>query len=276
MITLDNVTFNYGSFSLFKNLKTEFKTGSIYGLLGKNGAGKTTLLKLISGLLSPREGTITVLDKKPLAREPEFLESVYLIPETFYLPALTGKAYVEFYSPFYPSFSAEDFEKHMKELELSDSQVLRTLSYGQKKKFLLAFGLATRTSLLMFDEPTNGLDIPSKRVVRKLLAGAVLDNRTIIISTHQVRDLQNLFDTIVLLDSGWILFNETVQKLSDRLTVKTVQSLTEVSEPVYYEEVPGGFSVLLKNDGKEPGYVDIEFLFNALTSKQQEIRALLA
>jgi ABC-2 type transport system ATP-binding protein len=190
MITLEQLTFGYYSEKkLFHNLNLEFKTGNIYGLLGKNGAGKTTLLKLICGLLFPQQGSCTVKGFPAQGRNPEFLNDIFLITEEFYLPAITIRTYQQIYAPFYPGFNQERFRENLKEFELNPQALLTTLSYGQKKKFLLAFGLATDCACFILDEPTNGLDIPSKRQFRRLLAASLDPDRMFIISTHQVRDL---------------------------------------------------------------------------------------
>lgn len=211
MLQIDKLFFQYeNTATLFANLKLQLGVGNIYGLLGKNGAGKSTLLKIIAGLVFPREGSCQVLQHETRLRLPQLLQEIYFIPEEFYVPAVTVNAYVKLYAPFYPKFDAKILADALKEFDLVTNKKLTALSYGQKKKFLVAFGLATNCKLLLLDEPTNGLDIPSKSQFRKLLAGSLTEDKAIVIATHQVRDLENLIDTVIILDAGRIVAQQSV------------------------------------------------------------------
>ena len=216
MINLKDVDFDYGiDRSVFRKLNVEMFPGHIYGLLGKNGAGKTTLLKIMSGLLSIVNGKITTLGFSPKERKVAMLQDIYFLPEEPYTPALTIKNFVKVYAPFYPNFSREQFDDYLKQFEIeSFNAKLQRMSHGEKKKVLISFGLATNTKLFILDEPTNGLDIPSKAVFRKIMAAAVDASRLIIISTHQVRDLHSLIDHVIILDNGEILLNQSVEDVN--------------------------------------------------------------
>ncbi|MBL7698347.1 MAG: ABC transporter ATP-binding protein, partial [Chitinophagaceae bacterium] len=188
MISLNYLTFRYSrKRELYKELSLTLKTGSIYGLLGKNGAGKSTLLKIICGLLFPSSGSVVVNGHTPRKRQPSFLQTIYLIPEEVYVPPISIKKYVSLFSVFYPHFDEKDFYEYLGILEVQDNGKLTSLSFGQQKKFVIAFALACHTPVLILDEPTNGLDIPSKLRFRKLIASAMNEDRLIIISTHQIR-----------------------------------------------------------------------------------------
>ena len=163
MIEIQNLSFGYRKKKLlYRDLTLTMETGSIYGLLGKNGAGKSTLLKNLSGLLFPFKGNIMVNGFIPGKRLPAFLQTIYLIPEEVNVPALTIRAYEKLFSPFYPSFDPEQFHNYLEQLNVKDEGKLNTLSFGQQKKFIIAFALACNTRILLMDESTNGLDIPSK------------------------------------------------------------------------------------------------------------------
>ncbi|MBI9098452.1 MAG: ABC transporter ATP-binding protein, partial [Spirochaetaceae bacterium] len=247
MISIDNLYFQYGKNKLFTDLHLHVDSGNIYGLLGKNGAGKSTLLKIISGMLFVDQGSCTVKSMSSFKRLPQVLEDLYYLPEEFYLPPLKSSEYEKMYGELYPRFDKEKFNTYLQEFELdpgSDKR-LSKLSLGQKKKYLLAFGLASGTSLLLLDEPTNGLDIPSKRQFRRLVAMAMSDHRTIIISTHQVKDVENLIDPVIILDNGRILFNETMESINRNLTVSMEKK--EVSDALYSEENIGGYTTVCKN-----------------------------
>jgi ABC-2 type transport system ATP-binding protein len=275
MVRMEDVTFRYGKKTpLFEGLNLELETDTVYGLLGKNGAGKTSLLKLLCGLRFPESGTISVAGFSPERRHPELLEELFLIPEEFPSPAVTVRQYAWMYGAFYPRFSGEAFESYVNEFELERDQKISEMSYGQKKKVLLAFGLAANTSLLLLDEPTNGLDIPSKGQFRRLLAGAANDERTILVSTHQVRDMENLIDPIVILEEGQVIFNHTVDEVTERLTMGITSD--EPEGALYAERALGGYAVVGARDGGPASRIDLELLFNAVTSRSAEIDRLFA
>ncbi|MBN2601632.1 MAG: ABC transporter ATP-binding protein [Candidatus Marinimicrobia bacterium] len=275
MIELTNLCFAYKNKApLFDRLSLKITEGNIYGLLGKNGAGKTTLLKIICGLLFPQQGSCDVLGFTPQKRYADMLKDIYFIPEEFYTPALKINEYVFLYAPFYPHFDPRAFENYIATFDLPTNEQLTSLSYGQKKKFLIAFGLATNSRLLILDEPTNGLDIPSKSQFRKLLAAAMDDNRTIIISTHQVRDIGNLIDPIIILDNGKIIFNQTTESISRKLSVTLQKTEPDAANALYSEKTLGGYVVINENRGEADSNLDIELLFNAVINNQQHMGKL--
>lgn len=278
MVQLTDLSFAYtkGKRALFDHLDLGLTGGNIYGLLGKNGAGKTTLLKIICGLLFPRGGSSTVLGCDSRRRSPEFLRDLYFIPEQFHVPPVTVGAYRGYYAPFYPRFSNADFDAWLEEFGIKPTQRLSALSYGNKKKFLVAFGLATHCRLLILDEPTNGLDIPSKSRFRKLVAGALTEDRLFIVSTHQVRDTENLIDPIIILDDGRVVFHHTTQEIAARLSVRTVDDPSRVENALYSEKTLSGSRVVApRTAGAESG-IDLELLFNAVISDTGRMEALFA
>lgn len=267
MIELKNLSFGYKKRQpLFKELDLTIPTGNIYGLLGKNGAGKTTLLSIIAGLLKPKEGDVNVMGYTPFDRLPSFLSQLYFIPEELHVPSMSIKAYEETYAPFYPNFDHRQFDQYISEFGLDKQHKLTKLSHGQKKKVIIGFGLATNCALLILDEPTNGLDIPSKTQFRKLLASSISDDRTFIISTHQVRDMANLIDPIIILDSAQIIFQQSVEAITSKVAFELQFSEPAADEAIYYERVPGGYMTLQENTTGESSYeeIDLEILFNAI------------
>jgi ABC-2 type transport system ATP-binding protein len=200
---------------VFQNLSLSLGAGHIYGLLGKNGSGKSTLLKNIAGLAFPAAGKCLVHGMPSSKRPVALLEELYFLPEEVYVPQLTPAQFLRATSEFYPRFSITDFYASVKTLDVDPEEVMSRMSYGQQKKVMIAFGLATNTSLLIMDEPTNGLDIPSKVQFRKLIASGLTEDRCVIISTHQVRDLDSLIDTILVLDHRRIVVNRSVDELTE-------------------------------------------------------------
>lgn len=275
MIEAKNVSFGYKKRKLlYQNLNLKLEAGSIYGLLGKNGAGKSTLLKNFIGLLFPTSGEIAVNGFEPKKRWPSFLETIYFIPEEVYVPALTVEGYKKLFSPFYPTFNEKQFYSYLEQLDVKDKGKLNGLSFGQQKKFIIAFALACNTKVLLLDEPTNGLDIPSKIKFRKLIASIFTDDKIIFISTHQIRDLDNLIDRVIIVDNGELLLNASVSDIAEKLCFKTVSELSSPDEILYSEDSLKGFSVVARNTNAEDSKVNLEHLFNAITGKPTVAKAI--
>jgi ABC-2 type transport system ATP-binding protein len=272
MIAIKNLTFNYAKKQqpLFNELDCELQTGSIVGLLGKNGAGKTTLLKLMIGLLFPDKGDISILGHEPAKRQPSLLQDVFFVSEEFYLPPISINNYVKANAGFYPRFDKELLLRLIKDFELPETKSLQKLSYGQKKKFLISFALATKCHLLVLDEPTNGLDIPSKSIFRKVLAGSLDEDQLVIISTHQVKDVENLIDKVLMLDNGKFIMQKDLYEIGSQLNFSTVSS-AEGEHILYSEMVPGGFRVITQQENGTSN-VDIELLFNAIANGHEKLK----
>ncbi len=276
MIQIKDLTFGYTkSKPLFSQMNLSVEGGNIYGLLGKNGAGKTTLLKLAAGLLFPEKGTVSVLGSEAGKRKVSALSGMYYLPEEIYLPRMSGKSYTKIFSPFYPGFSTEQYNRSLEEFELDEGETLTEMSYGQKKKFLLTFGMATNCTLMLFDEPTNGLDIPAKSKFRKLLASNLTDDASYIISTHQVRDVENLIDPVIILHNRKIVFQKNSFQIAQRLSVKLYKE--QPAEGVLHaEKVLGGYAVLGERTDEEESHVDIELLFNAVIKNPHSVNRLFS
>ncbi|MCL2132188.1 MAG: ABC transporter ATP-binding protein [Lentimicrobiaceae bacterium] len=276
MIELKNISFGYKKKKiLFNELDLEMSAGHIYGLLGKNGAGKTTLLKITSGLLFAKNGEIKTLGFNPAYRKVEMLRDIYFLGEEMYVPPLSIRDYVRVYAPFYPNFSREQFEDYLQQFEIeSKEDKMQKLSHGQKKKVLICFGLAANTKILLMDEPTNGLDIPSKSMFRKVMASAIDESRLVVISTHQVRDLHSLIDAVVILDNGSILLNHSVEEITNKLVFKIMEDVSHQESVLYSEDTVRGVLAVAENKHKEDSNLDIELLFNAAIVNKEKIKEL--
>lgn len=271
MIQITNLHFAYKKKPVFNGLDLTFQSGYIYGLLGKNGTGKSTLLRNICGFLFPDKGTIDVLGFVPGKRKPDFLKELFIIPEEFDLPDVSIQKFVRCNAPFYPHYNAQQFETYLKEFDIPSENTIQQMSYGQKKKLLISFALACNTSLLLMDEPTNGLDIMSKSQFRKVLAGAIHENKCIIISTHQVKDLEALIDFITIIDEGKILFNHSINTILDQLTFKLSFDETDFEKALYAESSLTGHAVILPNEENESGKIDLELLYKAVITNGPEL-----
>lgn len=266
MIHLQNIDFFYKKKApLFTNLNLELESGKIYGLLGKNASGKSTLFKLMVGALFPKSGMMAIDGYNMINRHPDILAQIYYLQEQFNTPDLSIRKYGEIYGDFYPHFDKANYKRIIGIFEMDLSQSLRSLSYGQNKKAMIAFGLASGCKYLLLDEPTNGLDIPSKGKLRTLIASEIEDHQTVIISTHQVRDIASSLESVIIIDSGKVLLSQDLFEISNKLyfTHSTNESVT--GDVFYSELAGGGYIHIMKNENNEPSDVEIEALFNAIT-----------
>lgn len=275
IVELEKLNFGYGKDELFHDASLRLEPGNIYGLLGVNGAGKSTLLRLIAGLLFPSSGGINVLGYEPAKRSPTFLSALFVLPETFVLPTVTDKEYIKMLAPFYPSFEEAQLERFLQEFEVPRGRELNKLSQGQQKKFLLSFGLACNAKLLLLDEPTNGLDIPSKGLFRRLVAESLTEDQTILVSTHQVRDLESLIDAIIILSDGSVLCNKDISEMTSYLRMSLSTARPEADEYLLYSEPTlSGFASLWCDKGAPGGQLDFELLFKAVINSSDKFAEL--
>ncbi len=272
MIKIKNLNFSYPrKRQVYQNLSLSIEEGAVYALLGLNGAGKTTLLNLIAGFLIPQDGTCKVFGCEANKRDPKMLEEIFFVSDSGEFPNRRVKSFCNLYSDFYPRFNQTFFNDCLDEFGLHSAMSLKSMSLGEKRKVMLSFALATKCRLLMFDEPTNGLDIPSKATFRKLLASSLDENQTIIMATHQVRDLANLMDRIIIEHQGKLLLNEKVDHISEKLSFGLPADQVSDAHLLYKA---AGFSkneTVSINCSNRPGQVDIELFFNAAITNPTEI-----
>lgn len=287
MIEIQQLSYEYSKKNpVLSDLNFQIKPGNIYGLLGENGVGKTTLLSLISGLTRPTIGKIEVSIKdsnnktkifEPFNREDKFLENIFYLPEFLISPKVSLKKYVALYSPFYPNFSQEDLDTYTDLFKVVSDTKLNTLSFGQQKKAMVAFALACNTQILLLDEPTIGLDIPSKVSFRKVITMASTEDKCIVISSHQVRELENIINPIIILQKNNVLLNNSIEEISKKLWFGTVESLDNEEQDgkiLYYEDCIGGYYVVKHNIKGENSKLNIEFLFNAALNNEALFKIL--
>lgn len=276
MIQIKNISFKYAGQKdhVFNGFSLSLEQNRIYGLLGKNGTGKSTLLYLISGLLRPKGGSIQTLGFESSKRRAEMLQEIFIVPEEFDLPAMSLDAYVRLYEPFYPKFNREVLNNCLRDFELPLMLKLNELSMGQKKKVYMSFALAAGTRLLLMDEPTNGLDIPSKSQFRRVVAQNMTDDRTLIISTHQVHDVEALLDHILIISQSNILMNESVTDICNKYSFEYRQP-SEMDGDVLYAEpsLQGNAVIARRTEGSAETQLNLELLFTYITKENKLGRA---
>ena len=272
MITIDNLGFSYGEDIVLKDITMRLEDGRIYGLLGENGVGKTTLLTLLSGLKKPKAGRIEIDGQHPFDRNPSLLSEIFYLSDEVAEANMTAMDYARNYGKFWTNFSLGKFVEIMGVFEIRPGQKMNQMSFGQLKKTHIAFALACNTKYLFMDEPTNGLDIPSKAQFRKALMKYTGEDSTVLISTHQVRDLENVIDPIIILDKQQVLLNASIQEISEKLYFDYSTELKP--EALYCEMIPGGNIQVLLNTGNEDSKVNIEALFNTVHKHKELIQSI--
>ncbi len=275
MLQINNISFGYNKKrgNLFSDFSLNLEAGNVYGLLGKNGAGKSTLIYLMTGLLTPQSGEAMMDGVNVRERLPKTMSDLFLVPEEFDLPRLSIKQYVSINAPFYPNFSMEDMQRYLEIFEMSDyiDVNMHSMSMGQKKKVFMAFAFATNTRVLIMDEPTNGLDIPSKSQFRKLVTTGMSDDRMMLISTHQVRDISDILDHVVIIDNSKVLLNASFADVTNKLAFRPLRA---GDEPLFVVQSPFGPLAAVRAESGEETVVDLEMLFNATLQNPAAINNL--
>jgi ABC-2 type transport system ATP-binding protein len=275
MLQINQISFSYNKKAgdLFSDFSLNLEAGNVYGLLGKNGAGKSTLIYLMTGLLTPKSGEVLFDGDNVRHRLPKTMSDIFLVPEEFEMPRLSIKQYVSINSPFYPRFSMEDMQRYLDIFEMGDdmSVNLHALSMGQKKKVFMSFAFATNTRVLIMDEPTNGLDIPSKSQFRKLVTTGMTDDKLMLISTHQVRDISDILDHVTIIDQSRVLLNAGFADIMSKVAFRPLQ---EGDQPLFVLQSPFGPLGAVRAQEGEETKVDLEMLFNAALQNPEAINQL--
>ena len=272
MIQVSNLAFSYGSVPVLKNISLKLEEGKIYGLLGENGVGKTTLLTLLCGLKKPDAGCILNDGISPYDRTPALLADQFYLADEVAPLNMTARAFARSRGAFWPRFEEDKFLTIMAEFENDPDKKMNAMSAGQLKKTYISFALACGVRYLFMDEPTNGLDIPSKAQFRSAVMRHTSDDATLVISTHQVRDLENIIDPIIILDSNEVLLNAPVEEIARKLYFDYGTTLH--NEALYSEQLPGGFIQVYPNAEGLESKVSIEALFNTVHRHKDLVKNL--
>lgn len=278
MLQVNDLTFSYSRRKppVISDLSLTVEPGGIYGLLGLNGVGKTTLLNLMAGLLTPDRGDVTLNGINTRRRLPETLGDIFLVPEEFDLPAMSMREYARVTGAFYPKFSMEDLKECMDTFGLNLDDRLTDLSMGQRKKALLSFALSTNTSVLLLDEPTNGLDLPGKKALRGLIASSLNEERAILLSTHQIADIQNIIDHVIVMHDGGILLNVPLSAIADKIRFEVTSSPSVLSQALYSQPIFSGSIVILPNDDGRDTEIDLETFFYFTADQPETVGRLFS
>lgn len=276
MLKINNLTFRYPNlrWPVIDNLSLELSEGGVYGLLGSNGAGKSTLLSLACGLLTPQSGNVTLDNVDVRLRLPETMNNIIIVPEEMRFPSLRISEYMKLYGAFYQNFSADEMRSHLKLFSLSDDRRLNQLSMGERKKVALSFAMACNTKLIIMDEPTNGLDIPGKSAFRKFIASSMRDDKIFVISTHQVRDVGQILDHVIIMNNSRFLLNASVNDILNKLSFTTTSNPEVVKRALYAVSNMMVSSVVLPSTGNDGSNLDLELLFEFAVSNPESLNNL--
>lgn len=274
MIEIKDLAFSYGKTPVLKSITTTLEEGRIYGLLGENGVGKTTLLTLLCGLKKVCSGSITTDGENPFDRTPTLLQNQFYLPDEVLPVAMKAECFAKERGAFWPDYDHSKFLEIMKEFENDPAKKMNQMSAGQLKKTYISLALACGCKYIFMDEPTNGLDIPSKTQFRSAIMKYTSDDSTIVISTHQVRDLENIIDPIIILDRQDVLLNATVEEITSKLYFDYGTQLHP--ESLYSEQLPGGFIQVYPNSTGEDSKINVEALFNAVHKNKELIKGMFS
>lgn len=274
MIEIKDLAFSYGKTPILKSITTTLEEGRIYGLLGENGVGKTTLLTLLCGLKKVCSGSITTDGANPFDRTPTLLQNQFYLPDEALPVAMKAECFAKERGAFWPDYDHSKFLEIMKEFENDPAKKMNQMSAGQLKKTYISLALACGCKYIFMDEPTNGLDIPSKTQFRSAIMKYTSDDSTIVISTHQVRDLENIIDPIIILDRQDVLLNASVEEITSKLYFDYGTQLHP--ESLYSEQLPGGFIQVYPNTTGEDSKINVEALFNAVHKNKELIKGMFS
>lgn len=274
MIEIKDLAFSYGKTPILKSITTTLEEGRIYGLLGENGVGKTTLLTLLCGLKKVCSGSITTDGENPFDRTPTLLQNQFYLPDEVLPVAMKAECFAKERGAFWPDYDHSKFLEIMKEFENDPAKKMNQMSAGQLKKTYISLALACGCKNIFMDEPTNGLDIPSKTQFRSAIMKYTSDDSTIVISTHQVRDLENIIDPIIILDRQDVLLNASVEEITSKLYFDYGTQLHP--ESLYSEQLPGGFIQVYPNTTGEDSKINVEALFNAVHKNKELIKGMFS
>ena len=274
MIEIKDLAFSYGKTPILKSITTTLEEGRIYGLLGENGVGKTTLLTLLCGLKKVCSGSITTDGENPFDRTPTLLQNQFYLPDEALPVAMKAECFAKERGAFWPDYDHSKFLEIMKEFENDPAKKMNQMSAGQLKKTYISLALACGCKYIFMDEPTNGLDIPSKTQFRSAIMKYTSDDSTIVISTHQVRDLENIIDPIIILDRQDVLLNASVEEITSKLYFDYGTQLHP--ESLYSEQLPGGFIQVYHNTTGEDSKINVEALFNDVHKNKELIKGMFS
>lgn len=273
MIKIDNLIFGYDRRSVAVDDACASLGEGIWLLLGENGAGKTTLLRLLCGLLKPSEGYIEFDGDNPAGHRPSVMRRLFFVPDSLEVPAPTINALAKIDAAFYPNFSPERLHDNLAAFSLTGDERIAECSLGTRHKLFAAYAFSLGVDLLLLDEPTNGLDIQSKKVLRHIMASCVDENQTVIISTHNIEDVRDLCDSLMVMRKGKIILAKPVEEIE--MILRFVQGPDSAPGALYSERRGPAVISVTANGSGTPSQIDYAALYSMLMTDDESILKLL-
>ncbi|MBM4762761.1 ABC transporter ATP-binding protein [Bacillus sp. B15-48] len=214
MIEMKNVSKNFDRYKAVENVSLSIQKGSIYGLIGSNGAGKTTLIKLLSGIYLQEQGSVTI-DGETVFENIALKQKIFYIPDQpYFLSQYTTLEMANFYKSIYPSWSDERFQKLVSSFELDVKKKIHSFSKGWQRQAAFILALSTKPEIMILDEPMDGLDPVVRKKIKNLLIQDVADREmTILISSHNLREIEDICDHIGIIHKGKIIIEKELDDL---------------------------------------------------------------
>ena len=211
MLELQNITKTFGTFRALDDLSMTVPRGSVYGLVGPNGAGKSTAIRVLTGVYRP-DGGIVTLEGAPVYENPGAKSRICSIPdEIFYFPSATLEEMRKFYAGIYPKFDNALFNRLYEVFQLPPRSPIRRFSKGMQKQAAFQLSICARPELLVLDEPVDGLDPVMRRQVMNLILSDVAQHgTTVLISSHNLRELEDICDHVGIMDHGRMLLERSL------------------------------------------------------------------
>jgi len=257
LINIQNVQKSYGDTKALDSVSLSIPAGRIVGLVGPNGAGKTTLLRALTGLIS-YHGDIAVLGMEPNAGRAKLMERTGVIHDVSVLPPwMKVKQLIAFHEAMQPNFDPEKCQQFLEKTSIKQHRKIKHLSKGMKTQLHLALMLATKSDVLILDEPTHGLDI----LFRKQFYNSVLEDyfdqeKSIIVSTHQIEEVEHILSDVIFIKDGRILLYESVEAINNRfvqltVTAEQADQVREKYPPLIESNIFGKKAFLLETSERE-------------------------
>jgi len=228
-VIVKNLVKNYGKIEALKGISFEIKKSEIFGLIGPNGAGKTTALRILSTLLTITDGSVEIMGSD-LKEKPEEVRKIisYLPEDAGAYKNLTGRGYLEFIANFFDSKKTIDLVE--KGIEISDlkeriNDKIETYSKGMKRRLLVGRALMNNPRLAILDEPTSGLDVNNAQEIRNIIKNTTRDGTTILLSSHNMLEVEYLCDRIALIDKGVIVEEGRPKDLMKKYRAKNIEEV---------------------------------------------------
>ena len=268
MLEMKNVTKTFGSFKALDDLTMTVPQGAVYGLVGPNGAGKSTAIRHLTGVYRPDQGTVS-LEGLPIYENPQVKATIGYIPdEIFYYPSATLEEMRKFYRGIYPQFDNELFERLHEIFQLPKRSPIRRFSKGMQKQAAFQLTLSIRPEVLILDEPVDGLDPVMRRQVMSLILSDVAERgTTVLISSHNLRELEDVCDHVGIMDHGKMLLERSLAEMQGNTVKLQIVGDTPEGLEVLHETASGRLRTLIvrgnavevsqKAAAANPAYFDV-------------------